>query len=113
MADLGGFGWTKVQLFQDSTTVSTDVRFLPQELSRDATEDSSGGPLGTDTRHRTGLQRGRVFLPTSRGAKREVLLTRHRGVSFGARALRPGDVPAAGIRSGDFTVEAAHPPFSP
>ena len=44
MASVGGFGWTKVQLFQDSTTAVADLKFLAQGQVGGQTEDSNGRP---------------------------------------------------------------------
>jgi hypothetical protein len=112
MADLGGFGWTKVNLFQDATTVVSDVRFLPVGSVSGRTEDSAGNPIGALTRITT-LGVSRTGFPT--------IVELHRTTTDAASGLFSfGRVPrfdlatfqTAGVRGGDFAIESAHP-FSP
>jgi hypothetical protein len=50
MASIGGFGWNKVRLFQDATTSTADITFLPQGTASGRTEDGLGRPTGALTR---------------------------------------------------------------
>jgi hypothetical protein len=112
MATLGGFGWSKVTLFQDSTTEVSDVRFLARGSVSGHTTDADGRPIAALTRI-TALAVSQSGFPTIAELKR---LT----TPAGSGAFAFSDIPRfdlatfqiAGVRSGDFTIDAAHP-FSP
>lgn len=112
MADLGGFGWTKVRLFQDGVTVTTDVKFLPQGVVAGRTLDAAGRPTGALTRVQAlkvslkGFpQFGEIERKNSDAATGEF---EYRGIArFDQTTFQ-----TAGVRGGDFTIEAATP-FSP
>ncbi len=112
MADLGGFGWTKVQLFQDSTTVVADVRFLAQGTATGKTVDSDGRPIGALTRI-TALAVSKTGFPTVAELRRVTTDAATGAFSFGGIArFDLATFQTAGVRGGDFTIEAVHP-FSP
>ncbi len=108
----GGFGWTRVELFQDSVTVSADVRYLAQGSVSGTTVDANDAPvaaavqilaLGVDG---NGMPRtrefGRVNTPLGSGA-----------FSFGPIArFELETFQRTGIRSGNVALTALQP-FSP
>jgi len=112
IAGLGGFGWNRAELFQDSTTVVADVRFLGQGQVEGRTEDATGRPTGAVVRV-LGLsvslagspalaELGRMNSDAATGAFAFTGIPRFDLTTF----------QATGIRGGDFTLEAAQP-FSP
>jgi hypothetical protein len=112
MADLGGFGWTRVKLFQDSTTEVSDVRFLARGSVSGRTTDSEGRPIGALTRI-TALAVSQSGFPTIAELKR--LTTPAASGVFSFTSVPRFDLATfqtAGVRAGDFTLDAAHP-FSP
>ena len=112
MADLGGFGYTRASLFQDGAIVTRDIRFLPQGFVEGTTRDASGRPTGALVRIRglkVGLKGHPLFFELERknsdaqtGAFRFDRVPRFDQETF----------QTAGVRGGDFQVEAATP-FSP
>jgi hypothetical protein len=112
IADVGGFGFTKVQLFQDSTTVVADLKFLSQGQVGGRTEDSEGRPTGAVVRviglavSLTGFpilkELGRMNSDAASGAFLFSGIPRFDLATF----------QTAGVRGGDFTLDAAQP-FSP
>ncbi len=112
MASLGGFGWTKVQLFQDSTTIASDVRFLAQGTVAGRTEDALGRPIGAVTRI-TALGVGKSGFPTVVELGRGTTDAATGAFSFAAvPRFDLTTFQRAGVRGGDFALEAVHP-FSP
>jgi hypothetical protein len=112
MAALGGFGWNRVQLFQDSTIAVADVKFLSQGRVAGRTEDSNARPTGALVRI-IGLS----VSPTGAPTQAELGRTKSDAATgaFAFSAIPRFDLAtfqAAGVRGGDFTVEAAQP-FSP
>ncbi len=112
MATLGGFGWNKVQLFQDATTVAADIKFLSQGTVSGRTVDSAARPIGAAVRvsaltvSATGFagfgELSRLNTDPASGA-----------FTFGGVArFDLATFQAAAVRAGDFTLEAANP-FSP
>ena len=112
MASVGGFGWNKIKLFQDSTTTVADIKFLAQGTVSGRTVDGSGRPTGAAVRvsslnvSTTGFpgfgELSRLNTDPSTGA-----------FAFGGVALFDlATFQTAGVRAGDFTLEAANP-FSP
>jgi hypothetical protein len=112
----GGFGWNKVQLFQDSITVSADVSYLAQGLAAGKTAIGEDAPTA---------------LPTGALVRLKALTVDPKGFPFFTEVSRQnsdaqtgafqfGGIPrfdlatfqTTGIRAGDFTLEAATP-FSP
>jgi hypothetical protein len=112
MANLGGFGWNKVRLFQDSTTIVADVRFLAQGTVSGRTVDSEARPTAALTRV-TGLAVSRTGFPTIAELGRLTTPAGTGTFSFGGiPRFDLATFQTAGVRGGDFTLEAATP-FSP
>lgn len=112
MANLGGFGWTKVQLFQDSTTETSDIRFLAKGTVSGQTLDSSNRPIGALTRI-TALGVSLTGFPKIVELARITTDAATGAFSFaGVPRFDLATFQRAGVRGGDFTVDAAHP-FSP
>ncbi len=112
MADLGGFGWNRVRLFQDSTTAVADVRFLPRGTVSGRTVDGDGRPIGALTRV-TGLSVTRAGAPTVAELGRVTTDAATGAFTFaGIPRFDLATFQSAGVRGGDFSIEAAHP-FSP
>ena len=112
MASLGGFGWTKVELFQDSTTAVADLKFLPQGRVAGRTENSAGQPTGALVRL-VGLSVSNTGAPGLAELGR--LTTDAATGVFAFTGIPRFDLTTfqtAGVRGGDFTVDAAQP-FSP
>jgi hypothetical protein len=111
-ADLGGFGFNKVRLFQDAVTQVADIRFLSQGTVSGRTVDSAGRPTGAAVRIRA-----LKLTPSGAPSFGEIARTNSDAAS-GEFAF--GGVPrfdlatfqTAGVRGGDFGLEAAQP-FSP
>src|SRR5262249_21129065 len=107
-----GFGWTKVQLFQDASTVVADVKFLSQGAASGKTVDSAGRPTGAAVRV-SALKVGKTGVPIF-----GELARRNSDAATGAFAfdgIARFDLATfqnANVRGGDFTLEAASP-FSP
>ena len=112
MADLGGFGYTRARLFQDGSIVTRNIRFLPQGFVAGTTRAATGLPTGALVRIRglkVGLTGSPLFFELERknsdaqtGAFRFERVPRFDQETF----------QTAGVRGGDFQVEAATP-FSP
>ncbi len=112
MADFGGFGWNRVRLFQDSTTAVADVRFLPKGTVSGRTVDADGRAIGALTRI-TGLSVARTGAPTVAELGRVTTDAATGAFTFGGiPRFDLATFQAAGVRGGDFSIEAAHP-FSP
>jgi hypothetical protein len=112
MASLGGFGWTKVRLFQDSTTEASDVKFLAQGSVSGRTTDADGRPIAALTRI-TALAVSQTGFPTIAELKRVTTPAGSGTFSFaGIPRFDLATFQTAGVRSGDFTIDAVHP-FSP
>lgn len=112
MESTGGFGWNKVELFQDSTTVIADVRFLSQGQVAGRTEDSFGNPTGAVVRV-TGLSVGKTGAPILAELGRMNSDAATGQFAFGSiPRFDLATFQTAGVRGGDFTLEAAQP-FSP
>jgi hypothetical protein len=108
----GGFGWNRVRLYQDSVTVNADVRYLPQGTVSGTTLDSGGLPTGA-------AMRVQAIAPGDKGEPKFQNLgggnsnLQTGAFSYGGIAIF--DLPtfqATGIRTGEFTLQAANP-FSP
>lgn len=108
----GGFGWTKVKLLQDSATAVSDIRYLAQGSVGGVTLSAQGIPMGA-------LVRVLSLKVDDRGFPRFAELAR-RNSDPQTGAFRFDNIPrfdlttfqVAGVRAGDFTVEAVSP-FSP
>jgi hypothetical protein len=112
MASIGGFGWNKVQLFQDATTSTADIRFLPQGTASGRTEDGLGRPTGALTRV-TALSVSETGAATVDELERKNSDAATGAFSFsGIARFDLATFQATGIRGGDFTIEAAQQ-FSP
>ena len=112
MANLGGFGWNKVRLFQDSTTAVADVKFLSQGTVSGRTTDADNRPTGALTRV-TGLTVSQTGAPTVKELGRLTTSPITGAFSFsGIPRFDLATFQTAGIRGGDFTLQAATP-FSP
>ena len=108
----GGFGWNKVQLFQDSATYVADVEYLPQGTVSGTTVDANDLPTGA-------LVRVKSIIPDDVGFATFKELARLNTdpatgeFSFGGIArFDLLTFQAAGVDAGRFTLEAANP-FSP
>ncbi len=108
----GGFGWTKVRLFQDSVTVSADVHYLSQGTASGRTLSAAGVPAGSLTRLMA-LSVNRFGGPafdevTRKNSDAQTGVFEYDGIPrFDLATFQ-----TTGIRAGDFTIEAANP-FSP
>ncbi len=110
--DRGGFGWTKVRLFQDNVAQVSDIRFLPQGNVSGRTLDAAGNPTGAKVRIsalKVGTNGGPLFGEITR------LDSDAATGEFSFGRIPRFDLltfQTAGVRGGDFTLEAAHQ-FSP
>ena len=112
MANLGGYGWNKVRLFQDSTTAVADIRFLSQGTVAGKTVDAAGNPIGALTRI-TSLGVSQSGFPTIVELHRTTTDAGTGAFSFGGVArFDLATFQTAGVRGGDFAIDAAQP-FSP
>jgi len=112
MANVGGFGWNKVSLFQDATTVVADIRFLSQGTVAGRTVDGGNRPTGAAVRI-SALQAGQTGAPEFRELSRLNTDPATGAFSFaGVARFDLATFQTAGVRGGDFTLEAAAP-FSP
>lgn len=111
-ADLGGFGWNKVRLFQDSVTQVADIRFLQQGTVAGRTVDSAGRPTGALVRV-SALKVSNTGSPSFGELKRLNSDAATGEFSFGGIArFDLATFQTAGVRAGDYTLEAAQQ-FSP
>ena len=112
MASVGGFGWNKIKLFQDSTTVVADVKFLAQGTVSGRTVDGAGRPTGAAVRV-SSLNVSTTGFPGFGELSRLNTDPSASTFAFGGIALFDlATFQTAGVRAGDFTLEAANP-FSP
>ena len=101
-----------MQLFQDATTVVADIKFLPQGVVSGHTVDSANRPAGAAVRV-SGLKVGNTGFPLVGELSR--LNTDPATGAFSFASIPRFDLATfqtAGVRGGDFTLEAANP-FSP
>ncbi|MCI0438824.1 MAG: carboxypeptidase regulatory-like domain-containing protein [Chloroflexi bacterium] len=105
----GGFGWNKVKLFQDSTTVVADINYLTQGSVSGTTLGSNGDPTSAAVRllalglTGTGFPKFKEFARITT----DPLLGEF---SFsGIPRFDLATFQATGIRSGNFSLEAANP----
>lgn len=108
----GGFGWNKVRLRQDSTTVEADVRFLETGSVSGVTLDPNGAPTGAAVRL---LALGLTGTGLPRFQELARVNTDPQTGEFSFSGIPRFDLAtfqATGIRSGNFTLEAANP-FTP
>src|SRR5204863_9101352 len=111
-AQLGGFGWNRVRLFQDDVTQVADVKFLAQGTVSGRTVDSAGRPTGALVRIST-LKVGNSGSPTFGEVARLNSDASTGAFSFtGIPRFDLATFQTAGVRAGDFTLEAAQQ-FSP
>lgn len=111
-ADLGGFGWNKVRLFQDAVTQVADVKFLSRGTVAGRTVDSAGRPTGALVRV-SALKVGSSGAPLFGELERKNSDAATGEFSFGGiPRFDLATFQAAGVRGGDFTLEAAQQ-FSP
>lgn len=112
IAAVGGFGFTRVQLFQDSTTVVADLKFLSQGQVGGRTEDSEGRPTGAVVRV-LGLSVSLAGFPIVKELGRMNTDAATGAFLFsGIPRFDLATFQTAGVRGGDFTLDAAQP-FSP
>ncbi|MBI3860214.1 MAG: carboxypeptidase regulatory-like domain-containing protein, partial [Thaumarchaeota archaeon] len=110
----GGFGWNKVRLFEDSVTVTADIKYLPQGTVSGMTVDGNGSQTGAVVRA--------LWLRPDSGTGRPIFAESGRLNSdpqtgaFSFSGVTRFDLPtfqAVGIEKlGDFRLEAVTP-FSP
>lgn len=108
----GGFGFNKVKLLQDSSTVSADITYLPQGTVSGTTVQADGLHTGALVRV-LGLTVDHKGSPTVDELKR--MNTDPQTGIFSFSGIPRFDLltfQAAGIRAGDFTLQATTP-FSP
>ena len=111
-ANLGGFGWNKVRLFQDSVTQVADIRFLAQGTVSGRTLDSAGRPTGALVRV-SALKVSTTGAPSFGELQRLNSDAATGEFSFGGiPRFDLATFQTAGVRGGDFTLEAAQQ-FSP
>lgn len=111
-AQLGGFGWNKVRLFQDAVTAVADIRFLAQGTVSGRTLDSAGRPIGALVRV-SALKVSNSGAPSFGELSRTSTDAATGAFTFGGIArFDLATFQAAGVRGGDFTLEAAQQ-FSP
>ncbi len=112
VADLGGFGFNKVRLFQDAVTQVADIRFLSQGTVSGRTVDSAGRPTGALVRV-SALKVSNSGAPSFGELKRLNSDAATGEFSFGGIArFDLATFQTAGVRGGDYTLEAAQQ-FSP
>ncbi len=111
-ANLGGFGWNKVRLFQDSVTQVADIRFLAQGTVSGRTLDSAGRPTGALVRV-SALKVSTTGAPSFGELQRLNSDAATGEFSFGGiPRFDLATFQTAGVSGGDFTLEAAQQ-FSP
>ncbi len=111
-AQLGGFGWNRVRLFQDAVAQTADVRFLPQGAVSGRTVDSAGRPTGALVRI-SALKVGNSGSPSFGEIARLNSDPATGAFSFnGVARFDLATFQTAGVRGGDYTLEAAQQ-FSP
>src|SRR5262249_47600224 len=107
-----GFGWTKVRLFQDSVTETSDVKLLQQGTVSGTTLAGNGQPTAAVVRV-SSLVPSATGFPTVAELGRVTTDPVAGTFSFSGIARFDLDTfSAAGVRAGDFTLQAAAP-FSP
>ena len=112
MASVGGFGWNKIKLFQDSTSVVADIKFLAQGTVSGRTVDGGGRPTGAVVRV-SSLNVSATGFPGFGELSRLNTDPSAGTFTFGGVALFDlATFETAGVRAGDFTLEAANS-FSP
>jgi hypothetical protein len=110
--DRGGFGWNKVRLFQDGVSQVANIEFLAEGTVSGRTISATGQPTGALVRV-SALKVSRSGAPSFGELERKQSDAATGEFSFsGIPRFDLETFQTAGVRGGDFALEAAHQ-FSP